>query len=84
MIKAASSTSSSSDFRKVKRTEAIKVAVEEKTRDQKAREKVETWLQNSEARPEQNLSETLDSIRAGSTSGIKGQLISKVNFLVLI
>ena len=74
MIKAASSTSSSSDFRKVKRTEAIKVAVEEKTRDQEAREKVETWLdKNTEARPEQNLSETLDSIRAGSTMGSNGK-----------
>ena len=71
LIKATSSTSSSSDFRKVKRTEAIKVAVEEKTRDQEAREKVETWLKESEARPEQNLSETLDSIRAGSTVGGK-------------
>lgn len=73
LIKAASSTSSSSDFRKVKRTEAIKVAVEEKTRDQEAREKVETWLKESEARPEQNLSETLDSIRAGSTLGNNGK-----------
>ena len=51
----------------------IKLAVEEKTRDQEAREKVETWLKESEARPEQNLSETLDSIRAGSTLGNNGK-----------
>ena len=33
--------------------------MEEKTRDQEAREKVETWLKESEARPEQNLGANL-------------------------